>query len=178
MPQTLIVLTGAGISAESGIQTFRDANGLWENHRVEDVATPEAFRRNPALVLDFYNQRRRQARTVAPNAAHRALAEFDRHADWQLHPCEGNLNVGDTCPAGGQLRPHIVWFGEEVPAMNAAIALTERAAAGLLHSAAPHVPVYLVDKHPPAGLPRRVHVLAEAASTGVPKALAAIRAAG
>ena len=60
----LVVLTGAGVSAESGIRTFRDTNGLWEDHRVEDVASPEGFARNPALVLDFYNQRRQQARTV------------------------------------------------------------------------------------------------------------------
>ncbi|MBC7446981.1 MAG: NAD-dependent deacylase [Hymenobacteraceae bacterium] len=228
MTRTLIVLTGAGISAESGIQTFRDSNGLWENHRVEDVATPEGFRRNPALVLEFYNQRRAQAHTVAPNAAHLALAEFQEVKGWTVHiitqnvddlheragsrrvlhlhgqlnqsrsgktgqvyPCEGDINEGDTCPAGGLLRPHIVWFGEEVPAIEEAAALTEKAdavlivgtslqvypAAGLLHSASPFAPVYLVDKHVPGGLPRRVQVFEEAASTGVPKALAAIRAA-
>ena len=74
--RNLVVLTGAGISAESGVPTFRAADGLWLGHRVEDVATPEAFQRDPALVQDFYNQRRRQLATVHPNAAHRALAEL------------------------------------------------------------------------------------------------------
>lgn len=74
----IVVLTGAGISAESGIPTFRDANGLWHNFRVEDVATPRAFARNPALVLDFYNQRRAQLRDVRPNPAHTALARLEQ----------------------------------------------------------------------------------------------------
>ncbi len=77
--QSIVVLTGAGISAESGLKTFRDHNGLWEGHRAKDVATPEAFARQPELVYDFYNQRRRQLLSgeVHPNAAHRALAEFE-----------------------------------------------------------------------------------------------------
>ena len=70
----IVVLTGAGISAESGIQTFRDANGLWENHNVQDVASPEGFQRDPEMVLRFYNERRQQLMTVEPNAAHFALA--------------------------------------------------------------------------------------------------------
>lgn len=77
----LIVLTGAGISAESGIATFRDAGGLWEGYRVEDVATPEAWRRNPELVLDFYNQRRKQAAEVKPNRGHEVLVELEQHFD-------------------------------------------------------------------------------------------------
>ena len=72
----IVVLTGAGLSAESGLKTFRDGGGLWEDHAVEDVATPGAFRRNPALVHRFYNERRRQARLAQPNAAHRALARL------------------------------------------------------------------------------------------------------
>ena len=76
MPHNLVVLTGAGISAESGVPTFRADDGLWLGHRIEDVATPEAFARNPALVQDFYNQRRRQMTEVRPNAAHLALAEL------------------------------------------------------------------------------------------------------
>lgn len=78
--RNIVILTGAGISAESGIRTFRDQNGLWENHRIEDVATPEGFRRNPALVHQFYNLRRAQLQdpTVQPNAAHRALADFEQ----------------------------------------------------------------------------------------------------
>ena len=76
----VVVLTGAGISAESGLKTFRDNNGLWENHRVEDVATPEAFARNPALVYRFYNERRAQLQQaeVKPNAAHKALADLEQ----------------------------------------------------------------------------------------------------
>jgi NAD-dependent deacetylase len=74
----LVILTGAGISAESGISTFRDSNGLWENHSIEDVATPQGFGRNPALVHRFYNQRRAQLKTVAPNPAHAALAELEQ----------------------------------------------------------------------------------------------------
>ncbi|RZK89091.1 MAG: NAD-dependent deacylase, partial [Hymenobacter sp.] len=154
----LVVLTGAGVSAESGIRTFRDTNGLWEEHRIEDVATPEAFARNPALVLDFYNQRRAQARGVQPNAAHLALAGFEEVPGWtvsiitqnvdDLHEragstqvlhlhgsltqmrsvknentvfdCPGDIAVGDLAPDGGQLRPHIVWFGEMVPAIEEA----------------------------------------------------------
>jgi len=77
----VVVLTGAGISAESGIRTFRDSDGLWENHRIEDVATPEAWRRNPALVLDFYNQRRAQLLEVEPNAGHRALVDLEKNYD-------------------------------------------------------------------------------------------------
>jgi NAD-dependent deacetylase len=74
----IVVLTGAGISAESGIQTFRDADGLWENHNVQDVASPEGFRRNPEMVLRFYNERRQQVMKVQPNAAHFALAELEK----------------------------------------------------------------------------------------------------
>jgi NAD-dependent deacetylase len=81
MPPKLVVLTGAGISAESGIPTFRDAGGLWEGHRVEDVATPEGWHRNPALVLAFYNQRRKKAREVQPNRGHEILAELESSFD-------------------------------------------------------------------------------------------------
>jgi NAD-dependent deacetylase len=76
--QSIVVLTGAGVSAESGLSTFRDSNGLWNNHRIEDVATPEAFERNPKLVWEFYSARRRNALSVRPNAAHHALAAFSK----------------------------------------------------------------------------------------------------
>lgn len=79
MKKKLVVLTGAGISAESGIPTFRDAGGLWEGHAVEDVATPEAWERNQSLVLEFYNQRRKAALAVEPNAGHRALAALEKY---------------------------------------------------------------------------------------------------
>jgi NAD-dependent deacetylase len=81
MKKKLVVLSGAGISAESGISTFRDSNGLWENHRIEDVASPEGFARNPKLVLDFYNLRRRQLKDVKPNLAHEILAELEQDFD-------------------------------------------------------------------------------------------------
>lgn len=77
----IAVLTGAGVSAESGIKTFRDSDGLWEGHDVMEVASPQGFAKNPALVLDFYNQRRRQLLTVQPNAAHKALADLEKDHD-------------------------------------------------------------------------------------------------
>lgn len=80
----IVVLTGAGISAESGLRTFRDSNGLWEEHRIEDVATFEAWQRNPDLVLDFYNQRRKQLYEVKPNAGHLALTELEKKFDVQI----------------------------------------------------------------------------------------------
>lgn len=162
--QTVVVLSGAGISAESGLRTFRGDGGLWEGHRVEDVATPEAFARDPELVLRFYDERRRQVRAARPNAAHEALVALERAYDVHvvtqnvddLHERAGSRNVlhlhgeimlarstidpgytkhlgaadirpGDTCPRGGQLRPHVVWFGETVPAMDEAAAIVARA---------------------------------------------------
>ena len=81
MKKKLVVLTGAGVSAESGITTFRDSNGLWENYKVEDVATIEGWHKNPQLVLDFYNARRAQLADVKPNAAHYAIAELEKEYD-------------------------------------------------------------------------------------------------
>lgn len=149
---SLVILTGAGISAESGLRTFRASDGLWEEHRIEDVATPEGFERNPELVQRFYNDRRRQLGTVVPNAAHLALAELEKswrgdfllvtqnvddlhdragnqsliHMHGELHKArcqrcggvfrwEEDLGAMTPCPscrALGELRPHIVWFGE------------------------------------------------------------------
>jgi NAD-dependent deacetylase len=122
----LVVLTGAGMSAESGISTFRDADGLWEKYRIEDVATPGAWQRNPALVLDFYNQRRKQLIDSKPNAGHIALAELEKDIEVQiitqnvdnLHERAGSSNVlhlhgelmkvRSTSPAGEvfELTPH------------------------------------------------------------------------
>ena len=219
----LVVLTGAGVSAESGIRTFRDTNGLWEEHRVEDVASPEGFARNPALVLEFYNQRRAQARTVAPNAAHLALAGFEEVPGWRVsiitqnvddlheragsqhvlhlhgmlnkmrsvadettvYDCPEDIKLGDRAPDGHQLRPHIVWFGELVPAIEEAAELVSTAdvllvvgtslqvypAAGLLHYAPDGCPVYVIDPHRPESSRRGVQYVVEPASTGVPKVL-------
>lgn len=147
----LTILSGAGISAESGIKTFRDGDGLWENHNVTDVASPEGWKRDRALVLEFYNQRRRQLHEVEPNEAHQLLAELEKYFDVQiitqniddLHERAGStnilhihgelfkscscnnksliyeqkddINIGDKAEDGAQLRPFIVWFGEDVP---------------------------------------------------------------
>lgn len=99
--KNLVVLTGAGMSAESGLKTFRDENGLWEGHDVMEVATPEGFSRNPELVLEFYNQRRRQLRSVKPNSAHLDLANLEKHFNVHiitqnvddLHERAGSTNV-------------------------------------------------------------------------------------
>jgi len=94
MSKNIVVLTGAGISAESGIKTFRGADGLWEGHRVEDVATPEGFQRNPALVYEFYNHRRRQLldENVKPNAAHKALAQLEAEHDGNVLVVTQNID--------------------------------------------------------------------------------------
>ncbi|MDP5062734.1 MAG: NAD-dependent deacylase [Maribacter sp.] len=196
--KNIVVLTGAGISAESGLKTFRDANGLWEGHDVMEVATPEGFENNPALVLEFYNQRRRQLLTVEPNAAHKALVDLEAHYNVHiitqnvddLHERAGSSNIlhlhgellkarniasvedifecthdillGDTCENGFQLRPHIVWFGEAVPLLEDAIAITEKAdyliivgtsmqvypAAGLIDFVQRGTPIYFIDPKP------------------------------
>ncbi|TDT45537.1 NAD-dependent deacetylase [Maribacter spongiicola] len=196
--KNIVVLTGAGISAESGLKTFRDANGLWEGHDVMEVATPEGFENNPALVLEFYNQRRRQLLTVEPNAAHKALLDLEAHYNVHiitqnvddLHERAGSSNIlhlhgellkarsissaedifecthdillGDTCKNGFQLRPHIVWFGEAVPLLEDAIAITEKAdyliivgtsmqvypAAGLIDFVHSGTPIYFIDPKP------------------------------
>lgn len=97
----IVVLTGAGISAESGLKTFRDSDGLWEGYNIEDVATPRAWRKDPQLVLDFYNHRRKNVLSASPNEAHRALAELEKHFDVHiitqniddLHERAGSTNV-------------------------------------------------------------------------------------
>lgn len=153
-PRSIVVLTGAGISAESGIRTFRASDGLWENHRIEDVASPEGFLRNPTLVYDFYNKRRQQLLSdeIRPNPAHSALARFEHqfagdfllvtqnvdnlheragseqvlhmHGELLKMRCSESGMVFDIrtdlsldtecrcCNTPGNLRPHIVWFGE------------------------------------------------------------------
>jgi len=221
MKQKLVVLTGAGISAESGIKTFRDSDGLWEGHNVQDVATPEGWRKDPTLVLDFYNQRRRQLLEVTPNLGHQVLADLE--ADFEVHIITQNvdnlheragsskvlhlhgellkvrstkhpnlifdwstdLNWGDVDPQGHQLRPHIVWFGEDVPALEEALRLTQEAdffavvgtslqvypAAGLIEFTAPHIPIFYIDPKPIAlpNLRNPLTVIPEVASVGMPE---------
>ncbi|KCY19455.1 sir2 family protein [Acinetobacter baumannii 21072] len=165
----LVVFSGAGMSAESGISTFRDSNGLWENYDIQQVATPEAWERNPALVQRFYNERRKNILEAQPNEAHQYIAKLQDHYDVQvitqniddLHERAGSQNVlhlhgnirlakssgpeaqyttqfyevngwkldleQDFCPNGYPLRPHVVWFGEAVPAYEEAIRLVQSA---------------------------------------------------
>jgi len=196
--KTIVVLTGAGISAESGIKTFRDSDGLWENYDVMEVASVDGWKKNPKLVLDFYNQRRQQLKTVKPNAAHLALVELEKHYkvyiitqnvddlheranskdilhlhgelrkvrssknESLIYDCEKDIHWGDTAEDGGQLRPHIVWFGEEVPMFPLAAAITELAdillvigtsmqvypAASLATFSPPNTPIYYIDLNP------------------------------
>jgi NAD-dependent deacetylase len=223
----LVVLTGAGISAESGIRTFRDMGGLWEEYDVMEVASPEAWRKNPELVQRFYNERRKQLFTVNPNQGHIALAEaekdFDVHIITQnvdnLHERAGStkvlhlhgelikarstvdpdlvyeignreLKMGDKCEKGSQLRPHIVWFGEAVPAIAEAAEIASKAdlfavvgtslnvypAAGLLDYAPRGIHIFLVDPNDVAVYSRfDVTFIKAPASTGVPKMLELIR---
>lgn len=196
----LVVLSGAGLSAESGLRTFRDSGGLWENHRVEDVATPEAWSRDRSLVLKFYNERRKALRDALPNRGHLEIASWESHARVSvitqnvddLHERAGSTSVlhlhgeltkarstrdatlivpidgwelgeGDLCPLGSQLRPHIVWFGEDVPEISSAAEIVATAdilvvvgtslqvypAASLAWAAPQNARRILVDPNPP-----------------------------
>ncbi len=219
MKKKLVVLTGAGISAESGIKTFRDSDGLWEGHNVNDVATPKGWAENPELVLDFYNQRRRQLKEVQPNLAHQILAELEQNFEVSiitqnvddLHERAGSRNVlhlhgellkvrstknynfqfdwtedlilGDLDENDDQLRPHIVWFGEEVPALEKAMEITLNAdilviigtslqvypAAGLMHYTKPEIPIFYIDPKPISipNLNNPIDVIPEMASVGM-----------
>ena len=220
MKKKLVVLTGAGISAESGIKTFRDSDGLWEGHNVMDVATPEGWHKNPALVLDFYNKRRQQLKEVKPNLGHQILAELENDFDVyiitqnvdDLHERAGStnithlhgqllkvrssknenyildwqddLNFGDVDQYENQLRPHIVWFGEQVPALEEAIVISEQAdyfavigtslqvypAASLINFTPKNTPIYYIDPKPIKipNLRNPLEVIPSIASEGVP----------
>ena len=218
--KNIVVLTGAGISAESGISTFRDSDGLWEQYRIEDVATPEAWIKDKALVTKFYNQRRMQLKNVKPNYGHIGLVELEKQFNVSiitqnvdnLHERAGSkhivhlhgeltkvrseryeelvyeltedkyeVKIGDLCENGYQLRPHIVWFGEAVPMMEKAVAITENAdilviigtslnvypAAGLVHYVRPDVPVYLIDPKDVSVNRKNVFFIKKGASEGV-----------
>ena len=193
------MLTGAGISAESGLKTFRDTDGLWEGYNVYEVATPRGFKKDPQLVLDFYNMRRKDVAAAKPNGAHKGLAELEKDFDVtvitqnidDLHERGGSTNIihlhgeifkmrsvnnpkliyeirddiklGDVAEDGGQLRPHIVWFEEQVPMIEVAMEIMTTAeifviigtsllvypAAGLVDYAPPYIPRFLIDKHVP-----------------------------
>ncbi|MFO7619941.1 MAG: NAD-dependent deacylase [Bacteroidales bacterium] len=215
----LIVLTGAGMSAESGIRTFRDSGGLWEEYDVTEVASPMGWWKNQELVLRFYNERRRQLAGCQPNAGHTGLAELEKHFDVHiitqniddLHERAGStkilhlhgeltkarsttdpslvydigyndVNPGDKCEKGSQLRPHIVWFGEQVPMMDEAERITSGAdifvvigsalnvypAAGLINHAPAGASLWLIDpKEVHVPVRRKVEVIRTGASEGV-----------
>lgn len=217
----IVVLTGAGISAESGIKTFRDADGLWEGHDIMEVASPIGWEHDKNLVLDFYNKRRSQLLTVQPNKGHEALVQLEekytvsiitQNVD-DLHERAGSGNVlhlhgellkvrstkneqlvyewnndlvlGDVCKENGQLRPHIVWFGEEVPLLDKAIEITSKAdvliiigtsmqvypAANLVNYIQPNTPIYFVDPKPSISKNSfdNLTIIDEVASIGLPK---------
>ncbi len=199
--KNIVVFSGAGVSADSGLKTFRDSDGLWEEYNVYDVATPEAWEKDFKLVLEFYNLRRKQILDAKPNAAHFAIAQLEKHYNVtvitqnidDLHQRAGSTNVlqlhgnikysrstnpskpeklykingnelhpGDLCPDGFQLRPHVVWFGEEVPLMQNALQIVEKAeiliitgtsltvfpAAGIVYRSPKYCEKYLVDPKP------------------------------
>ena len=215
----LVVFTGAGISAESGIKTFRDSDGLWEEYDVMKVATPEAWEADPDLVLEFYSKRFEQVVEAKPNAGHYTIAEleknFDVHVITQniddLHEKSGSTNVlhlhgeikkvrsvlngycysapsdyvkmGDVCPDGGQLRPHVVWFGENVPNLPIAEQIVAEAdiflvvgtslnvypAANLIYMCKERCKKYLIDPKPvKANRIERMEFISEKASIGLP----------
>ena len=219
MKKKLVVLTGAGMSAESGIRTFRDSGGLWEEYDVTEVATPMAWWKNRDLVLRFYNERRRQLADCKPNGGHIGLAKLEKYFDVRiitqnidnLHERAGStkvlhlhgeltkarstadpslicdigykdINPGDLCEKGSQLRPHIVWFGEDVPMMDEAINITADAeifvvvgsslnvypAAGLIAFAPAKASLWLIDPNDVyIPINRKVEVIKEKASEGV-----------
>ncbi len=218
MKKKLVILSGAGMSQESGIRTFRDMGGLWEEYDVTEVATPEAWRRNPELVMRFYNDRRKQLYECEPNAGHLGLVDLERDFDVQiitqnvddLHERAGSktvlhlhgelkkarssvdeslvydidgweLKFGQKCAKSSQLRPHIVWFGEAVPAMEEAIPLTEEAdilvvigtslnvypAAGLVNYVKSGTPIFVIDPERPSVYIRNVIYIQEKAGKGV-----------
>lgn len=217
MSKHIVFLTGAGMSQESGISTFRDSNGLWENHDIMDVASPEGFARDPKLVLDFYNARRKQLFEVTPNKGHLIIAELEKyfkvsvvtqnvddlheragskqvlhlHGELRkvrsinsqniIYPWEKDLNLGDIGQDGFQLRPHIVWFGEAVPAMDEAVDIVSSAdivvivgtslqvypAAGLMNVAQTNTPRYYIDPRPAITSGRNLSIIEEKASLGL-----------
>jgi NAD-dependent deacetylase len=219
--KNVVVFTGAGVSAESGVKTFRDSDGLWRNYRFEEVASPQAWRNDPALVLEFYNIRRKQLLEVSPNPAHLALVKLETNFNVQiitqnvddLHERAGSKNVfhlhgeirksrstvdpeliydiegwelklGDKCEKGSQLRPHVVWFGEQVDNFSAATEIASNAdifivigtslvvypAAGLIDFVPDLSPKYLIDPNAktPWGI-QNLTVIQEKAGKGVPE---------
>lgn len=220
----LVVFSGAGMSAESGISTFRDSNGLWENYDIQQVATPEAWQKNPALVQRFYNERRKNILESEPNSAHQYIAKLQDYFEVQvitqniddLHERAGSFNVlhlhgnirlakssgpnaqfttqfyeingweldleQDFCPDGYPLRPHVVWFGEAVPAYEEAIKLVQSAdifivigstlsvypVAALVHEISDQCKAYYIDPNADHGrVPQQYELLKMSATQGM-----------
>lgn len=214
----LVVLTGSGISAESGIRTFREMGGLWEEYDVMEVASPHAWEANPELVMRFYNERRKKLLEAEPNSGHKGLVELEKYFDVNiitqnvddLHERAGSANIlhlhgelmkarstgepsliydingwelklGDKCENGYQLRPHVVWFGEAVPAIQQAALISSTAdifvvigtslnvypAAGLLDFTPKGIPIYLIDPSDVYASNPNVIFIKEKASVGV-----------
>ena len=221
--ENIVVITGAGISAESGIETFRGSGGLWNKHKIEDVASPEGWAKDKSLVLDFYNKRRQEVLSVKPNLAHKALVELESkynvtvvtqniddlheragsrqvlhiHGEIMksrssidpelIYNTQGNdIKLGDKCEKGSQLRPHIVWFGEQVPlygkALEIVIAATKLLvvgtslsvypAASLITEAREDSEIVLVDPSVKL-IDYKVRVINEKATVGVPEVVRA-----
>jgi NAD-dependent deacetylase len=218
MKKNLVILSGAGMSQESGLKTFRDMGGLWEQYDVIEVASPEAWENNPELVMRFYNERRKQLFEAKPNVGHFGIANledlFDVNIITQnvddLHEIAGSTNVlhlhgelrkvrstidsklvytmkewelrfGDYCELGSQLRPHIVWFGEAVPAMQEAIPIIQKAdilvvigtslavypAAGLVNYSPQEIPIFVVDPNRPAVHQKNVTYIEKKVGDGI-----------
>lgn len=226
--QKLVVLSGAGMSAESGIRTFRNSGGLWEEYDVMEVCSTQGWARNKELVLEFYNQRRKQLQQSQPNKGHLGLKELEKHFDvhiitqnvdnlheqagssevlhlhgelmkvrstknpdliYDLTPENWEVKLGDKGEDGAQLRPHIVFFGEAVPAIDDAIPICQNAdimviigtsmnvypAAGLIHYIKNDIPLYLIDPDP-ATIPvsNPLHVFSTSAVNGVQQLIASL----
>jgi NAD-dependent deacetylase len=220
----IVVFTGAGISAESGIDTFRGSGGLWEGYEITKVASPQGWRQNPELVLDFYNLRRSKLGAAEPNAGHKAIVELEKyfrvavitqnvdnlhekagssfilHLHGELTKVKGEaypyyiydcgaqpIAIGDVCQGGSQLRPHVVWFGEEVPLIGLAAQITAQAdaflvigtsmvvypAAGLIDEVRAEAPKYVIDKNIPTLAPiyKNLKTIQQPATIGVPQAV-------
>lgn len=215
----LVVLSGAGMSAESGLRTFREMGGLWEEHNVYEVASPEGWRRDQAMVLRFYNERRKQLLETMPNKGHLGLVELENdfevsivtqnvddlheragsssilhlHGELRkarstadpdlIYDIEGwKLEEGDCCEKGSQLRPHVVWFGEAVPAFEKAVEIVSSAeifviigtsmnvypAAGLINYVPAKAPIYVIDPNEVAIASHpRLKLIAQGAGAGV-----------
>lgn len=217
----VVVLTGAGISAESGLQTFRDQGGLWEKYDPYRLASPEGWAEDPALVLEFYNVRRNKVREALPNPAHLALVKLEEKYEVivitqnvdNLHEKAGSsiivhlhgeimkarssvderlvydlgekdIEIGDKCEKGSQLRPHVVWFGEMVPMIKEAAGIVASAdifmvvgtslavypAANLINDVPPHAEIMIIDRQlPELGNSREIRKIEKPASVGVPE---------